>query len=301
MNLRKTGLAAAASLLLLTATSATQAPVERHELFPYPKPPEGMTMLRERCNFLVYHFWERADLKKVYNQPDGLNTAFGDWISFMPYCAPDTARMAINSLLREVGKDGKKLLRTVQMAEAWTYSDTADFVSEELYRPFAAAAATSKKLSDADRKHYSQHVRRINASSMGQELPPLPYIAPDGTQGLVEGTSPSTMVVLADPDDMESTTAGIRFSIDPSVKLLTDSALLRIVWLCPTQPTEEGRAALEKLPDTWIKGFMPDYEDFFTLRIRPAVYLLEEHNRVILKDRPYQMALQVFNVMARGE
>ncbi len=28
------------------------------------------TILRERCNFLVYHFWDRADMKKVFNQPE---------------------------------------------------------------------------------------------------------------------------------------------------------------------------------------------------------------------------------------
>ena len=46
---------------------------------------------------------------------------------------------------------------------------------------------------------------------------------------------------------------------------------------------------------------MPDADDFFTLRIRPAIYLLDERGRIILKDRPYAMALQVFNVMANGQ
>ncbi len=64
-------------------------------------------MLRERCNFIVYHFWERADFKKVFERPEGLNAAFGDWISFMPYCAADTAHLAIKNLLKDVSKDSK--------------------------------------------------------------------------------------------------------------------------------------------------------------------------------------------------
>ena len=43
---------------------------------------------------------------------------------------------------------------------------------------------------------------------------------------------------------------------------------------------------------------MPDAGEYFTQRLSPAVYLLDEHGRIVLKDRPYVTALQVFNVMA---
>lgn len=292
------GTIAAAGVLLATTAATPAGGSARNELFPYPQPPEGLTLLRERCNFLVYHFWDRADLKKVFDRPEGLNTAFGDWISFMPYCAADTAHLAINNLLKSVGKDGKKLLRVAQMAENWTFSDTTDIVSEELYRPFAAAAATSKKVPADWREHFSQHLRRINASSLGQLLPALPYVAADGSKALLEGPFNSTMIVIADIDDTESTTAGIRFSIDPATRMLVDSADLRIAWFYPGEPTEATSAALAKLPEQWVKGTMPDVDNYFTIRTRPAIILLDDKNRVILKDRPYQMALQVFNVMA---
>ena len=259
--------AIAAALMLAAASATAQTAPARHELFPYPVPPESITLLRERCNFLVYHFWERADMKKVFDRPEGLNAAFGDWISFMPYCAADTAHLAIKNLIGSVSKDGKRLLRVAQMAENWTYSDTAEIVSDELYLPFAAAAATSKKIPEADRRHFAQHLRRINSTSLGQTMPALPYIAPDGSAATFETDSVSGMVVIADPSDSESTMASIRFGIARNS----------------------------------TRGAMPDADDFFTLRIRPAIYLLDERGRIILKDRPYAMALQVFNVMANGQ
>lgn len=293
--------AIAAALMLAAASATAQTAPARHELFPYPVPPESITLLRERCNFLVYHFWERADMKKVFDRPEGLNAAFGDWISFMPYCAADTAHLAIKNLIGSVSKDGKRLLRVAQMAENWTYSDTAEIVSDELYLPFAAAAATSKKIPEADRRHFAQHLRRINSTSLGQTMPALPYIAPDGSAATFETDSVSGMVVIADPSDSESTMASIRFSIDPATRSLVENGELRIAWFYPGQLTPEVTEALAKLPENWTRGAMPDADDFFTLRIRPAIYLLDERGRIILKDRPYAMALQVFNVMANGQ
>jgi len=293
--------AIAAAGILIPAIAPAQSPAGRPELFPYPKPPENLTLLRERCNFLVYNFWERADLKKVFERPEGLNAAFGDWISFMPYCAADTAHLAIKNLLKAVAKDGKKLLRTAQMAENWTYSDTAEVVSDELYLPFAAAAATSKKIPAADREHFARHLRRINSTSLGQTMPPLSYIAPDGSARTLDADSVSGMVVIAGPDDLQSSTAAIRFSIDPATRSLVESGQLRIAWFYPGEFSADAAAALDKLPEQWTKGFLQDTDEYFTLRITPAVYLLDEHNRIILKDRPYTTALQVFNVMANGQ
>ena len=132
-------------------------------------------MLRERCNFIVYHFWERADFKKVFERPEGLNAAFGDWISFMPYCAADTAHLAIKNLLKDVSKDSKKLLRTAQMAENWTYSDTAEIVSDELYMPFAAGGARTLRPPPAAHKlHFARpgHARAALHGSRRQPTHP---------------------------------------------------------------------------------------------------------------------------------
>lgn len=290
-----------AALLLAGGTAAAQSVPARNELFPYPMPPDGITILRERCNFLVYHFWERADLKKVFDRPEGLNAAFGDWISFMPYCAADTAHLAIRNFIGAVSKDGKKLLRTAQMAENWTYSDTASIVSEELYLPFAAAAATSKKIPEAQRAHFAQHLRRINSTSLGQTMPSLPYTAPDGSRRTLEADTVNSMIVIADPENSESSMAAIRFSIDPATRSLVETGDLRVAWFYPGELTEARAESLAKLPEQWVKGTLPDVDEFFTLRLVPAVYLLDNRGRIILKDRPYQTALQVFNVMANGQ
>lgn len=290
----------AAAAALLPATAAGQA-AGRPELFPYPTPPEGLTLLRERCNFLVYHFWDRADMKKVFDRPEGLQAAFGDWVSFMPYCAADTAKIAIRNLLQTVGKDGKKLAKVAELAEYWTDGDSAEIVSEELFAPFAAAAATNKKVPEATRRHFARQLHRINSSAMGQMVPALPYTAPDGTERVLEQDSINTMIVVADPAATESTTASIRFSIDPATRTLVDEGLLRIAWFYPGELTETASAALAKLPENWISGALPEVEEYFRPRMIPAVYLLDPSGRVILKDRPYTMALQVFNVMAAGE
>lgn len=289
----------AAALILVTSALGLygQTPGEEHHLFPYPQPPEGLTILRERCNFLVYHFWERADMKKVFSQPEGLNRAFADWISFMPYCSADTARMSIKGLISQVSKDGKKLLAVADMAERNVFGDTAQFISEELYLPFAATAASSKKLSEADRNRFARDLRRINSSAIGQIMPTLTYTDIDGQLKVFEADTVATMIVIAKAGDTDNTTASIRFSIDPATRTLMDEGRLAIAWFYDAPLDNAIRSELEKLPQNWTRGALPDADDYFKLRMSPAIYLLDDNKRVILKDRPYTTALQVFNIM----
>lgn len=298
MTRRLTALACGAAMAV---AAAAQTPAEEHHLFPYPQPPEGLTILRERCNFLVYHFWDRADMKKVFDQPEGLNRAFGDWMSFMPYCAADTARMAVKTLIANVAKDGRKLQRVANLAERWVYGDSAEYISEELYLPFAAAAATSKKVPEADRKRFARDLRRINSTAPGQTLPTLGYVDAEGTARNFDADTVACMVVIADVDDTSNATAAIRFSIDPATRRLVESGELRIAWFYKGAMDDTRREALSKLPANWICGVMPDADEYFKLRMSPAVYLMDDKHRVILKDRPYTAALQVFNIMASGQ
>lgn len=50
--------------------------------FPYPVVPEEKSTLSERCNFLVYNFWERCNLKQSFSSLEKPQESDGrlDWI-----------------------------------------------------------------------------------------------------------------------------------------------------------------------------------------------------------------------------
>ena len=71
----------------------------------------------------------------------------------------DTVHMAVDRLIDKVKKSGPNTLTLAQMAERWLWADSAEILSEEIYLPFAKAAATHKKISNADRARFASHVK----------------------------------------------------------------------------------------------------------------------------------------------
>lgn len=115
-------------------------------LFPYPVVPDSKTLLDQRCNYLVYHFWDRANIKQTFSTISKLQDAFGDWASFMPYATSDTVMMSIDRYIASVEKaDAKMVPEMVKIAEHWFQGDSAEYSSDVLYLPFCKAGARAKK------------------------------------------------------------------------------------------------------------------------------------------------------------
>ncbi|MCM1225271.1 MAG: DUF5106 domain-containing protein, partial [Lachnospiraceae bacterium] len=74
--------------------------------FAYPVIPDSKTTLSERCNHLVYHFWDRCNLGEIFTRKKDVDQAMNDWLSFMPYATSDTVHMAIDAFLSKVEKSG---------------------------------------------------------------------------------------------------------------------------------------------------------------------------------------------------
>ena len=172
--------------LIVLAAGAVRTSAATGDLFPYPVPPDTMQLFQNRCNYIVNRFWDRCNFDRAMKEPEKFNTVFGDWISIIPHASADTAHVAIDNLLKRFTKKGDVTLQLANMAENWLFSDTAQYLSPEVYLPFAKAAATNKKISKADRARYEGQVRILESSSVGATVPPIAIVKSDGTSGTLD-------------------------------------------------------------------------------------------------------------------
>ncbi|MDE6331775.1 MAG: DUF5106 domain-containing protein, partial [Muribaculaceae bacterium] len=263
------------AISLIAGTSTAALAQNTETLFPYPTPPEELSNLYQRCNYLVDHFWDKCNLTTAFLSKQRLNNAFGDWVGFMPYATADTVHMAIDKLVDKVKKSGPNTLTLARMAESWLWSDTAEIRSEELYLPFAKAAANHKKISGADRARFSAHIKQIENSSVGSQLPSLKLTAPDGTKSLLSDYDCTNLVIFFnDPDCTDCNMARVRLSANHNAKRLIEAGKLTILSIYPGNPDDTlWLAAATEYPDNWIVVAAPDADEFFDLRETPAIYL----------------------------
>ncbi len=255
-------------------------------LFPYPTAPDDMQSLTERCNYLVFNFWDRCNIKQSFSSLTKLNEAFGTWAAFMPYATADTVHLAIDNYIKKVEKEApKNILEVGKMAQNWFYCDTAQYYSEELFLPFCHAVAASKKLSNAEKALYASQEKIIESSGEGKIVPNFKFIKPDGSQSDFGDCRASRIVLFFnDPECIDCKLTKARLSADFNLQQLMKAGLIKIVSIFPDEPTEEWKKEVAGYPEDWIVGAWPNADEYFDLTDMPTMYWLDGRHKVIGKN-----------------
>ena len=273
------------ALIIAIAGAANTCLAADGDLFPYPVPPEDMETLGERCDYLVTHFWDRCSFRTAFSAREKLNNCFGDWISFMPYATADSVHVAIDRLLEQVKKSGPHTLALARMAEGWTYTDTTAIFSEEIYYPFAKAAAEHRKISDADKARFKSHVRIIDNTRRNERVGHLEYTLADGSHQNLDSVKTQIIVIIFNDHDCDNCAlARLRLSADINATALLKAGLLTVLCIQPGEATEEWKLAAQSYPVEWVNAVSKDADEYFPLRTSPEFYLLDSRHRLLAKD-----------------
>ena len=255
------------------------------DIVPYPVPPEDLTGLTERCDFIVSRFWNHCDFKGAMSKKEKLNNTFGDWIGLMPYASADTVHSAINRLLKDISKNGPQTLEFARMAEQWTYTDTSEIFSEEIYLPFAKAASAHKKISNADRARFQSQVQIIENTTLRQPVKHLDWVTPAGAKGSIDDVHSQVIVLLFNDHDCDDCAlARLRLNADINATAMQKAGILTVVSIEPTEASEQWKEAAKSYPSEWVIGASEDADSWFRLAASPTIYLLDARHKVLAKD-----------------
>ena len=269
-------------------------------LFPYPEPPKDMTNLYERCNYLVYKFWDQCNLKAAFSKKAKLNEAFGDWLGFMPYASADTVYLAIDNFHKSFKKSGEHALAIAKMAEAWLYSDSAQYRSDELYGRFVDAAVANKKIPAEERRHFEAQKRILDNSSVGKVVPDLELTRADGTKtSFFADSSEFTLLFIYQPDCLDCSFARVRLSADMILNQLNDGGIMRIVSVYAGEPDASFLTTVTSFPEKWINVASPQVADYFDMRMTPAIYYLDKDHRIMAKELSVDNILSAFRTLIK--
>lgn len=282
---------------LLFAVPSVRAQSEAALLVDVPVPPEQITRLDERCNYIVDNFWKRLNFKGAFSSVDRMEATLAQFLSVTPYATADTVYQAIDFLIRGVEKaDAKNLVTLAGMAERLCGTDSAEYASEDLMLPFALAVAESKKIKGEPKEYYSRMARRMANSRIGAKPADFAFTMPDGTTGhFSEITEPTVLIFFYDPTDFNSRLARTRLSTDFVVKTLVNRKLLSVLAIYPGEPNEAWHEDMDSMPPLWIVGAAPGIEEYFSIKRSPQMYFLDEDREITDKDFGVDAAILYFS------
>lgn len=286
-------------ILLIVISSAAHIK-SQDTYFPYPTPPEDMTVLQERTNYMIYHFWDRCNWKSAFSSVEKFKGAFDDYLSFMfiPGASVDTINLSIDNLIKNIQKTPKNLLKLGELAENALYGDSAAYWSDELYLPFAKAIATNKKISNAEKARYKLHTQILSHCQEGMIVPSFTFETREGNEVAIDTiTAPTIILVFSDPDCDDCALARVRLSANIKANQLINSGYLKVISIYPGEADEDWRQKVSNYPDNWLVGAYPNADLYYDLRLSPAIYMLNSQRRIIKKNLRIEHLINAFSVL----
>lgn len=258
-------------------------------LFPYPVPPESLPLGRPRANYMVENFWQHCPWKMAYTDPAKMEGALRDFAGMLPLAAPDTVHASINRLIKQTQKNPSDFAKLMHMAESVFNSDSAVIMSDEVYLPFAEAAASYKKFKPEERAAYARKAQIIHTSAQGAVMPGITATDRNGfTFALNDTTSGAQtyLIILESPDNASTRFERVRFAANIAARRLIEAGVLKPILLLTAKADEDWWKSTETLPEQWSVGEMPQAGEYFDLRVQPANYMLNDRMEVISKWMP---------------
>lgn len=275
-----------------------QATGVSNRLFAYPEPPEELVTLQERTTYLVTHFWDRCNLQSAILNREAFKGAFMDYISFMPYAEATATHESIARLISAYEKSPEHILTLAELAEEAVYNGEADFISDEIFLPFAKAVVENKKISKTKKARLAHEAKIVEQTEVGKPAPELKYTLRDGTASKLSSTQGAHVLLFVnDPDCDECRMTRIRLSADHNINQLLEDGLLRIVSIYPDEYSAEWAQDVANYNPRWIVGAAPDIDEEYDLRTSPALYYLNPQGIILSKTLDPDNLLEAFHVV----
>lgn len=269
---------------------------EDETYFPYPIVPDSIQSLQSRCDYLVHHFWDFCDLKKSFSSKQKMSQAFADYISFMPYASKDSVFTSLNQFFKKLDKQPADLLFIVDCAEGQLLGDSAQFVSQELYIPFAEAVLKNKKIDKTTKARYEHQVKIYGGTQPGMKTPPLAYHNRFGQEGNLESDTADVVIIFFnDPDCDDCKLARVRLDAHVKTNILINRGVLKVVSVTVDDFSPEWQEAVKDYPILWQVAAAPEADTVYDIERFPSFYILDGEQKIVAKNFNVDQIIQVID------
>lgn len=286
-----------AMMLALIASTEIFAQEAPQQLFPYPAIPDSITDFRQRSNFYVHHFWDRADMKKIFSSRPAVAQAFADFIAPMTIADRDTVLKAMDKFMHSLDKAPDNQLFIVGEAEKQMYGPEATVPSDELYLATIRPYLENKKAKSPLKARYDAHVKQLEHSLVGRPLGELKFTDRAGhSLRFLPRTGQAVILYLNDPDCDDCNLTRVRLKADPRANELIESGELMVLSLSPCDPSEEWKSKVANYPETWLVGATPELDMMIDLRHDvPNFYIVDQDGTLVAKNLNIDQILEILS------
>lgn len=188
-------------------------------------------------------------------------------------------------------------LRMAELVTKYLYDPNSPMRDEDLYLPFAEAAAESACTSGDMRNAYRFEAKQCRTNTFGSKVPDFNYSDINGHKGSLYAVKAEyTMLFFSNPG-CESCKQIIHDVMARNyIELMISNRKLAVVNIYIDEEVSKWREYSPNYPSCWINGY--DYtfslrdSGKYDIRAIPSLYLLDSDKRVLMKDADTEKVLK---------
>lgn len=262
-------------------------------LFQYPVPPDTMTNLLDRANFLVDNFWTPMDFKSgAAVDQNALNDAFNVYVTSMRFAGEKNIDASLQRLMKNIEKSPALSLQFAKAAEETLYGTRASVWNDGLFLKFVDNVLVNKKIKKERKLRYELLKRQIANTLQGTVPPPFDYETPAGKKARYEPNGIITVLEFGDPDCSDCRMAKLKMDTDVSFSSLVEKGKVNVLFI-NVSPEEGWQDKLKDYPPAWHVGAAEDIDEIYDLRASPTLYVIDREGRVAAKHVDVQTAMRI--------
>ncbi len=266
-------------------------------LFEYPVAPAEITGLQEKSDWLMEHFWDGFNPKKLKSvDQSALNHAFFVYATPMQWADKEKSIASVDRLIESLKKNPALMLQMTKAAEETLYGPRATMWIDEIYVRFLEALVKQKKLKDFHKARYQFQLDRLKGSMEGSVAPDFSFVKPDGTPARFTPTGNYTLIEFGDPDCYDCTMAKLKLDTDAKVSDLLRTGRLNICFIIPGM--DEGwQEQLKDYPEKWVVGASEDVDEIYDIRLTPTFYIIGPAHKIQYKNLPLDRVVSILKAI----
>ena len=236
-----------------------------------------------------FNFQDTLSLK----QGDQLEQRFVNYIALFPKVAPDSMQAGVKAMLSAAAAEPQVLQYFLEKYDHYLYNPSSPLRNDLYYEPVLSFLVGHQGLDASTRSRYSTLLKLLQKNMPGNSAADFPYVDRHGKKlRLSAGATALRLLVFYDPGCQHCAEIIESLRSSAAINAHIDAKQFEVLAICPVGDEATWKAYDKSIPATWANGF--DYSkaviegERYDVKAFPTLYLLDEDNKVLLKDVDWQ-------------
>ena len=253
-----------------------------------PSVPDSLKTPEERANFLAGHYWDNFDFQFIPSEE--FEQYWADYCYILKVASFENAMESLCSVLSRVKR--KSLMRLFDLSEKYLYGANSPAYNEGLFLYLTEQLMSNRSLSSKQKNQISSIRKNALKNAPGSFAENFFFSCADGKYSSLDSLSAKYIVLLFHYPDCGRCRTTIRIMARNATfnRMLADGDL-KILCIYPEADRELWKKESGRIPASWINAYDENSyileNELYYFKTFPALYLLGEDKRVLLKDTDY--------------